>query len=120
MESVALSDGLITLTGVGYRPGFANNYGDSAEKTSLSGDFEDGMFYNCTSLKTINWGANIKTIGNVVFLNCTALTSLTLPATITDLGNHAFFGCSSLETVTVLGNVNSLGRRTFANCPSLQ
>ena len=124
LETVTFGDTVKTLPGVSYGgvgsfSTTSGKYGDSSSKTSLSGSYADALFYNCTSLKTINWGTGIKTVGNVAFLNCTSLTDLTLPANITDIGNHAFFGCSSLKTVTVMGNVNSVGRYAFGNCPAL-
>ena len=122
LAAVTFGDTLKTLTGVAYGgTGYYTGvkYGDETGSASLHSDYADGLFYNCTSLKTINWGANIKTIGNIAFLNCKALIKLTLPASITDIGNHAFHGCSGLKIVTVRGDVNSLGRRAFANCPSL-
>ncbi len=124
LETVTFGDTVKTLPGVSYGgvgsfSTTSGKYGDSSSKTSLSGSYADALFYNCTSLKTINWGTGIKAIGNVAFLYCTSLTDLTLPANITDIGNHAFFGCSSLKTVTVMGNVNSIGRYAFGNCPAL-
>ena len=67
-----------TLTGVGYG-GWGELYFDRNDG-SLDSSFANGLFYNCTSLKTINWGKNIKTIGNIAFLNCSSLTDLVLPA----------------------------------------
>ena len=119
LATVTFGDTVKTLTGVSYAPGYTTSYGDTAEGTTLYMRYYDGLFYNCTSLKTINWGAGIKSIGNIAFLNCSALTDLVIPAGITDIGNHAFFGCSSLKVVTVMGNVNSLGRYAFGNCPAL-
>jgi len=121
LASVTLGDTIKTLTGVEFTEGYGGStrYSDEDRNASLSYAYDRGLFYNCTSLKTINWGKNIKTIGNVAFLNCTSLTEVTLPANIANIGNHAFYGCSSLKKATVKGSVDSLGRRAFANCPSL-
>ncbi|MBP5511614.1 MAG: leucine-rich repeat domain-containing protein, partial [Kiritimatiellae bacterium] len=94
MESVTLSDSLVELSGVAYRGAgtyvSGNGYGDSADSASLSTtDVTDGLFYNCTSLKTINWGTGIKAIGNVAFLNCSALEKVEIPDTVTEIGYHA-------------------------------
>ena len=126
LEAVTFGDTVKTLTGVGFGGtdplGAGSNdskYFDHSYDTGLYAAYYNGLFYNCTSLKTINWGAGIKTIGNIAFLNCSALTDLVLPANITDIGNHAFFGCSSLKTVVVMGKVNSIGRYAFGNCNAL-
>ena len=114
LSAVTFGDTVKALTGLAY----GNDYYDNDNGT-LGWSYADGLFYNCTSLKTINWGKGVKTIGDVAFLNCSALTDLVLPANITDIGNHAFFGCSSLKTVTVKGNVNFIGRYAFGNCKAL-
>ena len=119
LATVTFGDTVKVLTGVNYAPGYIGSYGDHDYSTELTMDYDNALFYNCTSLKTINWGAGIKTIGDIAFLNCSALTDLVLPASITDIGNHAFFGCSSLKTVVVKGKVNFIGRYAFGNCPAL-
>ena len=122
LATVTFGDTVRSLTKVPYGYWSAEEgygYTDRADGTELYDFYENGLFYNCTSLKTINWGSGIKEIGDIAFLNCSALTDLTLPANITDIGNHAFFCCSSLKTVKVLGDVNSIGRYAFGKCPAL-
>ena len=119
LTTVSFGDTLKVLPGVNYYSRYDGNYVDDDKGTALYGSYGAGVFYNCKSLKTINWGNGIKTIGNVAFLNCTSLTEVELPANIANIGNHAFYGCSSLKKATVKGSVDSLGRRAFANCPSL-
>ena len=119
LATVTFGDTVKVLTGVNYAPGYIGSYGDHDYSTELTMDYDNALFYNCTSLKTINWGAGIKTIGDIAFLNCSSLTDLVLPSNITDIGNHAFFGCSSLKTVVVKGKVNFIGRYAFGNCPAL-
>ena len=104
------SGGINTSTGT---------YGGWTSDSRLAGIYDDGFFYNCTSLKTINWGTGIKTIGNVAFLDCTALTDIAIPASVQEIGNHAFARCLSLNTVTVMGKVAKLGCFAFADCPAL-
>ena len=113
MESVTLSDGLTTLTGVVYGDDISGKYDDREANTSLYGSYANGLFYNCTSLKTINWGKNIKKIGNIAFLKCSALESVTIPDTVTEIGNHAFLGCEKLANVKIGNGVTTVGRMAF-------
>ena len=119
MKSVTLSDGLEVLTGVEYGSQFSGKYDDSNDNTSLWGSPGNGLFYNCTSLKTINWGSGIKEIGNVAFLNCSALEKVEIPDTVTSIGNHAFLGCEKLANVKIGGGVTTVGRMAFRALPNL-
>ena len=122
MESVTLSDGLTELIGMVYGgtspAANSGRYGDSSNSATLR-YCDNGLFYNCTSLKTVNWGANIKTIGNIAFLNCSALESVTIPDTVTTIGYHAFLGCSSLTNVKIGNGVTEIGRMAFRALPNL-
>ena len=120
LEQVTLGDTVKTLAGVTYNPSHSGCYGDYDDSTNLWGSYGNGMFYNCTSLKTINWGKGLETIGNIAFLGCSALEKVTLPANVSAIGKHAFYGCSALRTVEVKGSVTSIGRRAFANCANLR
>ena len=122
LATVTFGDTVKTLTGVDFTTYSSSTtvYSDNSANTSLYGPYDNGLFYNCTSLKTINWGSGIKTVGNVAFLNCSALASVTIPANVSEIGCHAFYGCTSLRTATVQGSISFLGRRAFANCPALR
>ena len=128
LEEVTIGDGVETLTGVAYQGNTGGSsstyYADYGERSGsseldLKNRYVDGLFYNCTSLKTVNWGANVREIGNVAFLNCTALTDVTLPESVDTIGKHAFCGCSTLKTLVVSGSVKSIGVRAFCHCPAL-
>ena len=56
-------------------------------------------FSNCTNLKTINIGNEVKTIPNYVFSGCTGLISVTIGNSVTSIGTDAFKGCSKISVV---------------------
>ena len=123
LEEVTLGDTVKSIPGVAIsRTSYSYGNGEYFDSGSgnLGGNVGLGFFYSCTSLKTINWGAGLETIGNIAFLGCTALETVTLPANVSAIGKHAFYGCSALRTIEVNGKVKSIGRRAFANCANLR
>lgn len=113
-----------------YIPGKING-----RKTIISQD----AFANCTSLKKIEFGADI-TINHSAFSGCTNLEEVIIPKTITKIEKNTFNGCTSLKKVvfpeglktiddgaftnTALTsleflNVTAIGKETFKGCTAL-
>ncbi len=62
-----------------------------------------GGFRNCKSLKSINFPASLKSIGEGAFLRCSSLTGISkLPSQITFIGDYAFMGCTNLHMSVTL------------------
>ena len=103
----------------------------------------DKAFENVTSMKTVSFPSNLKTIGSYAFVGCTSLTSVTLPDSLTGLYTYAFSGCTSLKSavlnrgriniveglfqgcislssVTVPGTVQNIKPYAFSGCTSLK
>jgi hypothetical protein len=80
-----------------------------------------GMFGSCTALTTVTLPSTLTTIGRRVFENCTALTAIALPASITTIEDEAFSGCSALTAVTIPSTVESIKsiQDAFPRCPKL-
>jgi hypothetical protein len=55
----------------------------------FSNDFSD-------TLKTVNFGNGVKTIGGYAFEYCENLTTITIPDSVTTIGDGAFYGCDDL------------------------
>ena len=111
LEEVTIGDGVTTLPGVEWTT--ASVPGGQRYNDGLEGGSYDGLFYSCTSLKTVNWGTGLKTIGNIAFLGCTALEKVEIPGTVTSVGYHAFYRCDSLGEVKVGAKVTKIGRWAF-------
>ena len=98
-------------------------------------------FYNCTNLKHITNGINIKTISHEYLFKCssleeldfpnletisnsnacsgcTSLTSINFPK-LTSIGGGAFYGCTNLSSA-IIPNVVNIGNYAFNKCTSLQ
>ena len=125
LETITIGDGVMALPTVKYHGpnqmifSGAEGYVDYWNNTGIEYLYDKAIFYNCTSLKTVNFGRNLQTIGNLAFLDCKSLKEVTLPESVNTIGFHAFYRCSSLLKVTVKGNVLSIGKRAFGACPTL-
>ena len=71
------------------------------------------------SVKRVEIGKGVTSIGEFAFYDCSRLTSITIPSGVTSIGDYAFHDCSSLTDITILGGVTSIGSFAFFNCTSL-
>lgn len=113
---------------------------DSSEDT-------DGVFYNCSALKTIVYNGKLKLVGDQTFNGCSALNvsdlwgcmdmietigrgsfqkvilpeNLVFPASLVTLEKWSFQHSKGVKTITFAGNkVTRIGGATFASISSLQ
>ena len=75
--------------------------------------------YNMTSLKSVEIGDGVTSIGEGAFVNCSALTSVTIPSSVTSIGGGAFQGCLALTSIVIPSSVTSIGGWAFQGCLSL-
>ena len=74
-------------------------------------------FYGCTSMKTLTFTENCKSIGEYAFQN-TAISTFEIPKQCATIDAYAFYNCQNLNTVTVAsGNtaLTVLADYVFAN-----
>ena len=64
------------------------------------------------SIKSIQIGNGITSIGNRAFWQCKA-TTVNIPNSVTSIGNLAFAGCTALQTVSIPDSVTSIGSGAF-------
>lgn len=82
-------------------------------------------FYKCNSLKSVNIGSSVESIGNRAFAGCENLTSVTfaddLEADFSGRYNYGYIfeGCSSLKSVTLPRGMTVI-EGLFKDCTSLQ
>ena len=99
-------------------------------------------FFNCASLKSIDFGEAVtlieteafdgcENVGNIIFSpGLTAigdyafainvgLTEVTLPASCRSIGRGGFYGCSGLTSFSAPGGLEEIPDITFAGCTSL-
>lgn len=76
-------------------------------------------FENCTNLKSVTIGQNVRTIGSNAFYGCTGLTSITIPSNVKQVNSRAFEGCSGLTSVTLKEGIEKIYEYVFCDCTSL-
>jgi len=88
--------------------------GDLSAITGL----DNGVFYNCRSLKEANL-SSCKTIGSQTFSYCESLTSIDLSSCQT-LGSSAFDCCYNLKTVNGFAHFTVVPEKVFFYCNKLE
>lgn len=86
-----------------------NNTGFESLTLSNVSKINEGAFYNCKKLKTVNFincGDILK--AQNIFNGCGVLTNIELPNTITLIGPYVFLGCTSLINLTIPASVANI------------
>ena len=86
---------------------------------ALYGIEQDGVFTDCTNLKTIHLSSSLTLIGNNAFEGCVNLKSVDLHDGITEIHNNAFKDCKSLTEVTIPASIEVL-TYPFEGCTGLK
>ena len=79
----------------------------------------DEAFSYCRGLSNVTISNSVTSIGSDAFYNCSGLTSLTIGNSVTSIGSSAFEGCSGLTSVTIGNSVTSIGGSAFSGCSGL-
>lgn len=72
-----------------------------------------GVFKNCTSLTSIEFGENLITLGDYSFRNCTALQSVKIPENVETIGESAFRNCTALADIKIESKIAQIGYYAF-------
>lgn len=80
----------------------------------------NGAFKNLKSLKEVQFGNHVISIGMNAFENCTNLRSITLPDSVEILGDYAFQKCTNLKEIQLGSGLLEIGTGAFTDCSSLR
>lgn len=83
-------------------------------------DFGEGVFQDCTSLKTVfsDSDTGFRKIPDMMFRDCPSLVELEVKG-IEEVGNHAFANCSSLKEFK-FNTLREVGEGAFSGCSALE
>ncbi len=76
-------------------------------------------FNRCYSLSSIIIPSSVTSISDYAFQYCYSLSSITIPSSVTSISDYAFQYCYSLSSITIPNSVKSIGDYAFDNCSSL-
>lgn len=101
----------------------------------------NGIFWNCTTLKTVVLPDDIKKLDTNMFRGCTNLANIAIPDSVTEIRGSVFSGCLALKHIVIPPSVTTLdwwalnycgivdiaipdsvteiGNYVFADCPDL-
>ena len=69
---------------------------DGVASIEGGGDYGEGAFAGCSSLREIVLPDTLSAIGYAAFADCSSLQEIALPNTLAAIGDYAFAGCTSL------------------------
>ncbi len=104
--SLNKNTGVLTISGTG-------------EMTNYSFNNKAPWYVYITSIKLVNIGNGVTTIGDNAFYGCRSLISVIIPDNVIRIGGDAFRFCYSLTSITIPDSVTSIGHQVFASCNSL-
>lgn len=66
-------------------------------------------FDGCTGIKSVSISNGVKKIGSAAFSNCSNnnFTNLLIPSSVIEIGSNAFTGCTGLKSVTIEDTTNN-------------
>ncbi|MCD7771100.1 MAG: leucine-rich repeat domain-containing protein, partial [Oscillospiraceae bacterium] len=77
------------------------------------------VFYDCSTLVTVELSESTTEIGSDAFSECTSLCNISFPEGIISIGVFSFGNCISLSNVTLPDSLTTIGAEAFEGCTSL-
>ena len=115
LKEVVLSKGLTSIPYYAFQNTAIENITVPEGVVSL----DEGVFFECSKLKSAILPESIDVIGGGVFSRCSMLQEVKMPTQMKSIGGEAFWGCSSLLEFVIPEGVASIEQKTFHNCSSL-
>lgn len=74
----------------------------------------EGVFQNCSKLKTIDFTYDTNNVSPYFFQGCSELSDITLPPSVKTIERSAFEGCRNLKSINLNDGVVSIDQHAFA------
>ena len=91
-----------------------NIYGSGA-MTDYSSASDVPWYSYRSKIKSVNFPADLTSIGNYAFRDCSNLSSIIFNDNLERIGSYSFYGCNNkaLTSITIPNNVTTIGDRAF-------
>ena len=106
--------------------GFSCNSSGSEDYTLKKVELGSGVtsignyaFYYCFALSSITIPNSVASISSNAFGICYALSSITISNSVASISSNAFYDCTALSSITIPNSVTSIGVGAFYNCKAL-
>ena len=76
-------------------------------------------FNSCYNITSIKISGSVTTINESAFKSCYSLTYINIPETVTCIGDYAFSACYMLASINIPDSVTKIGKYAFRDCYSL-
>ena len=108
----------LTVNGtMGFYGEDSSTKGSAILRYSSSGDTRNTAYQN--SVKRVEIGAGVTSIGKNAFESCHSLAAITIHSGVTSIGGYAFSNCGSLDSITIPNGVTIVDDYAFSDCGSL-
>lgn len=78
-------------------------------------NIDNGAFYNCNVLYSVNIPDSIETIGNYAFWNCSGMTKFETSLNTKTIGDYALDHTNSIEGIYMPDSVTHIGKHAFSD-----
>ncbi len=95
---------------------FSSNQTLTAVTISGVETIPEGLFFQCSYLKSVKIGEGVKYISDSAFYDCDSLETVEMANEVISIGYRAFEGCGYLKTVTLSSALETIGGSAFQNC----
>ena len=118
LTTVTIGTGVTTIRGDAFRHTSLEVVNMNAINWSTNHEWNStwGVFSGLTSLRTVNFGNQVRYIPDFAFAH-TGITSVTIPNSVISIGDFAFYNIKSLTSLTIGTGITSIGFGVFSGAP---
>ena len=95
---------------------FANSKIEEVSFPDSLKKIEKNAFYECSRLKSVDFGNGIEEIGGVMAFAFCSITKLEIPPQVKTIGDGAFYYCDELKEVKFNEGLQEIGNDAFSKC----
>lgn len=95
---------------------FANSKIEEVSFPDSLKKIEKNAFYECSRLKSVDFGNGIEEIGGMMVFAFCSITKLEIPSQVKTIGDGAFYYCDTLKEVKFNEGLQKIGNDAFSKC----